>query len=210
MSKSLKVLLAIVMFGLITTGCSVKTEHPVNGASDVAAVPNSQVKGIIKALDFDDSQKKIIRGIGANPNDIFYFGYEGIPKQYNWLEVWIDSYEKGQKVSKLLSINEGVSSNGNILCMFEDIDNKIRITIEGSSFVKDKPTMEQRVTTNRKNVNPILLDTDTEFLLAVRVVDGGNSSAIIPDEIFTDHDFAEKELYQNDYVYLLKGRFYSK
>lgn len=182
----------------------------MNGVTNVVAVSNSQEKGIIKALDFDDSQKKIIRGMPSYPNDIFYFGYEGIPKQYNWLEVWIDSYEKGQKVSKLFSINEGVSSNCNILCMFEDIDNKTRITIEGSSAVKDKPTMEQRVTTNRKNVNPIRLDTDTEFLLAVRVVDGGNSSAIIHDEIFTDHDSVEKELYQNDYVYLLKGRFYSK
>jgi len=194
MSKGFKVLLTICIISLLTTGCSVK----------------SQEEGIIKALAFDDSQGKILRGIGANPNNIFYFEYDGIPKEYNWLEVWIEYYENGEKISKLFSINEGVSRNGNILCMFEDIDNKSRITIEGSSFLKDKPVMEQSVITNKKNVFPIVTNNDTEFLLAIRVVDSGNNSAIIPDEIFTKHDFDYKDLLKNDYVYLVKGRFYSK
>jgi len=211
MSKCFKVLLIICIISLLITGCSVNTKHPANEVTDVVAkAENSQEKGIIKVLEFDDSQKKIIRGLGANLNDVFYFQYEGIPEEYNWLEVWIEYYEKGQKVSKLFSINEGVSRKGNILCMFENIDNKTRIIINGSSMLKEKPNMEQSVTTNKKNVKPILLDTDTEFLLAVRVVDGGNSSAIILDEIFTEQDFDDKELYQNDYVYLIKGRLYSK
>ncbi|SDH47819.1 hypothetical protein [Desulfosporosinus hippei] len=210
MSKSLKVLLTICIISLITTGCS-KTEHTTNGLTDVALnADNSQEKGIIKVIEFDDSQKKIISGIGASLNDIFYFEYNGIPKEYNWLEVWIEYYEKGQKTSKLLSINEGAAKDGSILCRFEDIDNKTRITINGSSLLKEKPIMEQSVTTNKKNVSSILCDSDAEFLLAVRVVDGGNSSALIPDEIFTDLTFDDQELYQNDYVYLVKGRFYSK
>jgi len=211
LNKGLKVVLTICIISLITTGCSVKTEHATNGETVVAVdSDNSHQEGIIKVSEFDDSQKKILRGIGANPNNIFYFEYDGIPKEYNWLEVWIEYYENGKRISKLFSINEGVSRNGNILCMFEDIDNKSRITIEGSSSLKDKPVMEQSVITNKKNVYPIVLDNDTQFLLAIRVVDSGNSSAIIPDEIFTEQDFDYKELLQNDYVYLVKGRFYSK
>ncbi|AFQ45374.1 hypothetical protein [Desulfosporosinus meridiei] len=211
MSKSLKALLTILIICLITTGCSVKTEQPENGVTDAAPkADNSQEKGIIKVIEFDDSQKKIIRGIGGSPDDIFYFEYDGIPIEYNWLEVWIEYYEKGQKTSKLLSINEGAAKDGSIICRFEDIDNKTRITINGSSLLKEKPIMEQSVTTNKKNDSPILCDSDTEFLLAVRVVDGGNSSAIIPDEIFTNQTIGDQELYQNDYVYLVKGRFYSK
>ena len=180
MIKGLKILLTICIISLIAIGCSVKTEHAKNGEIVAVRVNNSQEEGIIKVLEFNDSQKKILKGIGANPNDIFYFEYDGIPKEYNWLEVWIEYYENGKKTSKLFSMNEGVSKNGNILCMFEDIDKKSRITIEGSSFLKDKPVMEQSIITNKKNVNPIVLDNDTQFLLAIRVVESGNSSAIIP------------------------------
>ncbi|MHB8074462.1 hypothetical protein [Desulfosporosinus fructosivorans] len=211
MSKGLKVLLTICVISLLTTGCSLKSEHAANGETLVALESdNSQEEGIIKVLEFDDSQKKILNGIGVSPINIYYFEYDGIRKEYNWLEVWIEYYENGKKTNKLFSINEGVSKSGNILCMFEDIDKKSRITIEGSSILKDKPVMEQSVTTNKKNVYPIVLDNDAQFLLGIRVVDSGNSSAIIPDEIFTVQDFDYKELFQNDYVYLLKGRFYSR
>lgn len=205
-SRILKLLLTIVLINLIVVGCSTKTGNEVIEEDTNITI---EKRGIVRALEFDDEQNEILRGIGANPSSIFYYEYSNIPEEYDWLKVWVEYYEKGKKISSnLFGVDRRTSETGKIVCMINRVDDNLRITIEGSSSLQTTKKTKGSIVTNQKNRHLVSVDDDAEFLLAVRVQNSGYSPAEIGDEVFINKDYTE--LLEYDHVYLVKGKFHTK
>ncbi|WDV46508.1 hypothetical protein PV797_02150 [Clostridiaceae bacterium M8S5] len=200
--KKLKKLITVVFLVTIVglTGCN---DKPIN--KDISKDAENK-DSVIRLIEFDDEQKEIIRGLGNNPNNIFYFKYSNVPKELNWLEMSVTHYEKGKLVTdKLLRTSNQISSEGKILCMFKREDGNLRITLDGGTLVRAN-SIKNCIIYNKPNTKTINIKQDEEFILGVRIVIEDEKQGKVNEAKLLDEK-KYKELSKVGAVYVVRGKF---
>jgi hypothetical protein len=192
------IIIIIIIIGCLVIICSGNNDYKVE------KVHNTSEKVVIDDNKSDKLQSENFGKIKAVTNEeIFNFEYDGVPKEYDWVKVWIEYYEPGKSKRELFSIKSIANPSGEISCNFENKDNKLMLRVNGLSGSMDKII----VNVSKKNTNTIVIEDNSEFLLGVKIKTNLDIP-IISNEIFTNNEFDYTEIMKCNQVYLIKGKFY--
>jgi hypothetical protein len=175
---------------------------------------------IISEAKLSDREKMFL-----SVNSMAYFTFDfRVSEKYNWVEIWIDRYEFGKKISsngKLLTgISEG--SEGIILATLtnpEDAISNWTIAIKnGGAIVTGKYKQEYKnadlssYTKTWQAINTMnKIEDSNEITLAsvcYKELKSGSNMSSLTDKFYKSPDENIREIIDYNLVYLLKVKFY--
>jgi hypothetical protein len=209
MKKLLLVLLAMV-FLVSLTACNndgYKTSKDID---------------IISEAKLSDREKMFL-----SVSNMGYFTFDfRISEKYKWVEVWIDRYEFGKKISSNGKLLTGISesSEGIILATLtdtEDMKSNWTIAIKNSgTIVTGKYNQEYKnadlnsftKTWQSFNTKNNIEDGNEITLASVcyKELKNGSSMSSLTDRFYKSPDENIREIIDYNLVYLLKAKFYEK
>lgn len=207
MRKLLLVMVSLV-FLLSSTACS-SNKYTTN-----------ENISFISATQLSDREKMFL---SVCTNDYFVFDFS-VSDKYKWIEVWIDRYEFGKKVTSNGKLLTGLSesSDGMILATLREQENiKYNWTIAtktGGATATGDFNQEYKSTENYSfaktwqtiHTKKIIKD-DNEITLAsicYKEQKNGTTVSSLTDEFYRSPDENIREILNYNLVYLLKVKFY--
>jgi|GEM_PF-1527157 len=175
---------------------------------------------IISETELTDREKTFL----SMGNDKYFAFDFSVGNNYKWVEIWIDRYEFGKKVSdgSILATGLSMGEKGMILATVresEKMKSDWTVAIKaGGTLSTGKSTQEYKTeessllssawgSNNSKNI-PI---NDNEIVLAnicYKAQNRDSSMRSLSDKFYTNPDANIQEIADYDLVYLLKCKFY--
>ncbi|MHB8064823.1 MAG: hypothetical protein ACYDG2_19725 [Ruminiclostridium sp.] len=205
--KKFLLVLATVVFLLSFTSCNTDQSDTKSNNS-------------ISETQLTDREKMFL-SIGGNEYFIFDFK---VDSQYNWVEVWVDRYEFGKKVSIGSKLSAGLSKGkeGMIVTTVNELEKMkqtwtiivnndgAKSTIKSSQEYKvvDYSSFSKIWGTNTSKIMPV---NDKEIILAdicYKDQSKDNTMYSLTDKFYSNPEENIKEIENYDLVYLLKCKFY--
>lgn len=206
--KKLLLILSMIALLVCLTACSNKGNNTMNDID------------IISEANLTDREKMFL----SVDNEAYFTFDFSVSEKYKWIEVWIDRYEFGKKISSNGKLVTGISESkkGMILATLtkpDDMKNKWTIAIKnGGAIVTGKYNEEYKnvelnsfAKTWQTNQTKKSIVDENEITLASICYKEQNSStsmSSLTDEFYTNPDENIKEIIDYNFVYLLKVKFY--
>ena len=211
------ILVVILTFTLLFQGCS------TDGKDEASKANKSQMAGEIVETQLTDREKELLRGVGIDKFLVFDANIKN--KNIKKIDFWVDYYEKGSFRGRCSGVGTDVeaSKDKNFKMVFSTnnsasnlLEEKLTFSIssngsggKGSTNIKISEKMQQ---TNFENIKQSEIVFGKEVILAVIVGTEGASAKYVSIDALNNKDEtiknqANKELLQNDYVYIVKCKF---
>lgn len=200
--------LILIIFMLFMTSCS--------KGSNVGGVSND---GIITNSKLTDREKQLMNGIGADK--LFVFDVNIKNENINWVEVWLDYYEKGELKSKITGVGTQVKpSNENLGFLMlskqsSSVNKKEEKWIVSYNSKASGGTGSTTVTKPKINLTSVSMPSERnkiviDKVINLAVIEEGDNVTGISEEIFNNtNSYIEKALKSNS-IYVLRCKFIHK
>lgn len=166
-------------------------------------------------------REKTILSMEGNPYFAFDFNADD---KYNWVEIWVDSYEFGRKISRCGQLKTDLSKDkkGTIIVLLNEIEKKkhewiIAVTSgSGSASVNHVEDYNEKYeslsfkTSGANNSEKIPVN-ENEIILGHIFCTGiknGEASISYTTRFYESSNQALKEIKDIDFVYLIMAKFY--
>ncbi|WP_232696628.1 hypothetical protein [Brevibacillus daliensis] len=200
MKKLMKAFFCVLMI-LVLSACS----------QEKISIPSSE----IAPIELTENEKALLDLVGFDESNISIFEYTG-DDQLKSVTFWLEAYHNGVK-EDLVTSNELIERQGKIAIKVDTTDKfEWMITIQdkkGSSrstynLDGQKPsTKEQDFSmSSTKLAERVEIKPDQEIVLAVHILETGNSVSVYSPQYYVESPETLKEY---DHIYLLKCKFSS-
>lgn len=179
---------------------------------------SSKNTNILYETKLTDREKAFLSG---GNNQYFAFDYN-VDDEYNYVEVWIDSYEFGRKVSRSGGLAADLTERkGTVLAALNEFEEEkhqwtIVINDTGSSkFIEEYPEYNNSLTSKMSGINStknISINENEITLASICYIGQNNDTAALSltNEFYNNPDENMKENEKYNLVYLMKIKFYKK
>lgn len=200
--------LILIIFMLFMTSCS--------KGSNIGGVSND---GIITNSKLTDREKQLMNGIGADKLFIFDVNIKNV--NINWVEVWLDYYEKGELKSKITGVGTQVRpSNENLGFLMlskqsSSANKKEEKWIVSYNSKASGGTGSTTVTKPKINLTSVSMPSERnqiviDKVINLAVIEEGDNVTGVSEEIFNNtNSYIEKASKANG-IYILRCKFIRK
>lgn len=201
-------IICILLSGALFVSCE-------KNSSETLANRNN---GVITKSKLTPEEENLVESL---VDKYFIFDVEFGKEECQWVEFWVDEYEKGIKKEKVLGFGASLDSE-------KKKDNRIIVSINNnvgydskdelwsfaftnsSGMIKSRPTIpkkEGQIGSTWGSAESLeIKEGDTLFLAAI-LYSKGDSTRAFSEEFFKEPKKYEKELSEYDYAYIIKCKF---